>query len=653
MTRLTILAGLDSFRGYGLHAIEIARGLIRRGIYPSIRTIKMNDGVFGAGIPSDVRQLVVTGPQPELWELLLAPPHHVPTPGKKTLYFTMWESTVLPGRSVDLLNLSEAVIVPSKWCAENFQRSGVRKPIYVVPLGIDPSVFNPSLFHRSGPTVFACAGRTAHGRERKGLDGAIRAFIAAFPYDKDVRLRVKCHEDCTLPESNDSRIEVVRGHLPAHEVARFLSSSHCFVSAACAEGWGLWQQQAMAMGRPIIAAIYGGLQEFAGNENSYPMKYRIGDSSEHFGGQWAIPDLGDMIEQMRHVHRNREECEAVGKLAAQSAGAFTWNRANDELVSVLGQVGFTKPVRRVYFRPSLSHEGNEMRSAPSVITQARARGWEVDEFNFLLREDEAVFNPSLAGDTWFFRRSKTTGGNRDGSIIFTSTGKHIKLPGFEGDWFEDPRALVDGDGFVLSYTRVSKGCFPTQEIAFLDKDFNVKDVWHPNIGGNGTSPSTATKAEKNWAWFKHEGEWHMIHWIEPFEVRRVTSGLSDWKYWNPAYNPKWRFGVKHGGAHPTQIGNEYFGFCHSLLPWYSKNRSRYFISAYAFEAQPPFRMTRLAREPLLRSEDDWRTNPCSCCIAGGAVFKDDVWTLAVGARDEQALSIKIPHGDVLATMDNV
>lgn len=683
MQRITLLAGLDAFRGYGLHLIEIVRALERRGIKPSIRAIQNNDGAMGSTVPTDVRKHLVTGVQPEPWEILLAPPVHAPTPGKKTCYLTMWESDELPVDYVNYVNAAEIVVVPSRFCAETFHRSGVKRPIYIVPLGVNTDVFKYRRMDMSGPTKFFAAGRTAHGRERKGLDAVIWSFLAAFPYDDGVRLLVKCHQDCQLPFISDPRVTLWREHQTDNVLAHTLGEATCFVSGATGEGWGLWQHQAMAVGRPVIAAVYGGLREFMGLGNCYPVDYLERPTNEGWCGKWACPDLGSMVEQMRWVHGNRQDAADVGRRAWQTVMDLTWERHCDELFYILGLQGALTQTEGVFFLPSLIQGDHNPRTAPSIPEQCRARGWKCEVMQVEKDPGKAVFNPTVAkdedtGEVWIARHSDTTDGNRWNSklvhlfpqVMYTEKAlaltppaekggpiqflyEDIDIPISDGENIEDPRALFAGEQFAVSFTRCVGGKPPTQEIAFIDINWKITEVWHPRIGHNGTDVTNATYPEKNWVWFNHEGDWHVIYWLEPMQVYRVESGKPVGRWETNKFNPQWAHGIRHGGGSPTRIGDEYFGFCHSLMPWFSRNRSRYFISAYAFEAKPPFAMTRMARVPLLASEDIWRDNPCSCVICGGAILRNGVWTLAIGAKDEECIRVEIPHVDVLKTLDAV
>lgn len=649
---MTIVGELSSLSGFGQHLIRMFRYFQAHDVFVSVRPIKSIEK-SGSMIPMDIRANVVNARQPEDWELLIAHPVHVPTPGRKTIYFTMWESTQPPGNVVENLNQAEAVIVPCEWNRECFELHGVRKPIHLVPLGFDPSIFQYKAPLSTGVTVFSAAGRTANGRDRKGLDGTIRAFRAAFPYEENVRLRIKCHDDCKIPEIKDPRIEVIRAHLSEEDVAKFLAESHCFVSCATGEGWGLWQLQAMAVGRPVIAAVYGGLKEFMGDNNSFPVKYRETQSSEHWGGFWAQPDLESVIAQMRRVHADHEEAAEIGKVAERSVRRFTWDRSNGQLHEILDAYGAT---------PILKHSDYRHIKTTTVEQQCKWRDWRVETFEFERNSDEVIFNPSTADGNWFFRSSFVTEANRQKSRIFATKGQlkaaradrlWLDLVGFAGDEFEDPRAIVHEGEIAVSYTRLSARSYPSQEIAFLNPDLSIRDVWHPPIGHNGASPKQAAMPEKNWIWFNHEGEWYCIHWLEPMQVYRVVKGLPVEKFETNNVNRRWMHGHRHGGAHPTRIGDEFFGFCHSLMPWSGRDRSRYYICAYAFAAKPPFGMTRLTRVPFLESEDDVRTNPCSCVIIGGAEYRDGQWTLAAGVRDDTSLKIYIPHEHIIKGMDNV
>jgi len=52
--------------------------------------------------------------------------------------------------AVELLNYADKVVVPSSFCVEVFRSSGVKKPVYRVPHGVDPDWYStPNIWETS------------------------------------------------------------------------------------------------------------------------------------------------------------------------------------------------------------------------------------------------------------------------------------------------------------------------------------------------------------------------------------------------------------------------------------------------------------------------------------------------------------------------
>lgn len=350
MKRLTLVGPVNAFSGYGLHLIQIFEDLSRLvPCHVNIRSLNTHEP-FGARIPSHVKSHFVSCVQPEDWELLLHPPNFIPTPGKKTAYFTMWESSRLPPPGLNCLNRADVVIVPTEWQRDCFSANGVTKPIYVVPLGIKTDIFNwvspQDLYippnESSCKIVFGAAGRLAHGGVRKGVNETISDFLEAFPAGDDrVQLKVKVHPDCPVPQNTDPRIEIIRAHLSEHELRDWLASLTCFVSEARGEGWGLIQQQAMAVGRPVMCMKFAGLSAFVTEENSFCVPYDLKPAEKNYSGCgcWAVPRSGAFVSMMRHVANHPSEARIKGAIAAQDVSNLSWENSNIELASVLEEIG--------------------------------------------------------------------------------------------------------------------------------------------------------------------------------------------------------------------------------------------------------------------------------------------------------------------------
>jgi glycosyltransferase involved in cell wall biosynthesis len=338
---------INLYTGYGQHSAKIIEGLEQSGYDMYVRPLEVRQTVHDQSlkIPASVTQHFVNRTQQEPWEILLSPPKHVPTKGKKTLYFTMWESTRLSARSVSLLNYSEVVVVPNLWNAECFKESGVTRPIRMVPLGIDTTQFCCRPWPRSEKFIFGCAGRIAHGDKRKGLKDVIRAFSVAFPRsNKDVALWVKGFKDCPIPGSDDPRINLFEKYFTTAEYVQWLGKIHCFVSGARAEGWGWHQQEAMAVGRPLIASRYGGLCEFFNECAGICVPYKEVPAEEVWDGLglWAQPSFDDMVDAMRWMFNNPRKAEAYGRIASRMACRFSNEHATKRLVDVMREFHIVK-----------------------------------------------------------------------------------------------------------------------------------------------------------------------------------------------------------------------------------------------------------------------------------------------------------------------
>ncbi len=338
MSRLTIQAAVNTFTGYGQLFCEVFAGLEKLGVFCSVRSIEMSEP-FGAVVPVEIKSRVVQCPQPEPWELIIRNPNHLPTPGKKTVYFTMYESTILPKDWVSILNQATIVVVPCQWNARHFAESGVTVPIHVIPLGVSPEIFNYMPAHEDGVFRVGVAGRVAHGPVRKGIQSAIDVFMKAFHSVDNVELLVKVHPDCEVKKTDDRRVKIIREHMQWHQVRKWFSSIDVFLSMARAEGFGLWQLQAMACGRPVIAAAYGGLADFLTEQSSYLLPF-VEQSIPELGlGKWAEIDEQAAIRALLRAYSDFEEQREKGRLSAMAASRLTWDHTVRKLHHLLMEVG--------------------------------------------------------------------------------------------------------------------------------------------------------------------------------------------------------------------------------------------------------------------------------------------------------------------------
>ena len=331
----------NGFTGYGRIIQEIILGLLQRDYKVKFRAFAVSEE-FETPVDSKVRKCIVSGPQSEPLELVVYPPRfNLEFPQlceKKQVLFTMWEADRLPRKYVDCCNKHVALIVPTKWNREIFIKSGVKVPIYVVPLGIDTNVFKPNLRRFPEECVFITAGRVAHGYHRKGINYAMEVFRKAFPEEADAKLRVKCFPDCDLKPNFDSRISIVRASISQESMVEFYQDSVAYLDTTTAEGFGLHQVEANACGQIVIGCPFSGKPIFNNNDNlavKYSMQ-KVTDKETYLAtGRWAKLDEEDLIAKMRYVYENREKTWLEGQLVREYALAFSLDNMITGLVDVL------------------------------------------------------------------------------------------------------------------------------------------------------------------------------------------------------------------------------------------------------------------------------------------------------------------------------
>lgn len=657
--RLTLTGDVNPVNGYGHHLMRLFHGLRSVGVFVSIRALKAWEA-FGATIPVEVRAHIVNTRQPEEWELLLAQPYNSPTPERRTLFYTMWESTELPGDFVKHINLADGVIVPSAWNKRVFEDNGVVRPIFVVPLGIDPEIFRPSPMNESGPCIFATAGRILHGGSRKGVNEVIGVFQAAFPTETDVELRVKVQPDDPVMDTDDPRIKIEKAHWSDQEIAGWLQECTAFVSGAAGEGWGFWQHQASGCARPVIAAIYGGLREFMSPESSYPVAYTE-ENASGFPGKWAAPDWVAMMSQMRRVYMDRAEAAEKGKLAAQRAHRYTWQYSLDRLIAVLNATGaITTPGEHVLHAPTPCRTQFPPPYRPPVLAQVRDHGWEGGYIAFP-PGDRLHFNPGLVDyhgkRLLFARQAIFSNGHRvDNRVVCYELDRwrahhpkvifpHPKMPDRE---YEDPRCFVDSHGRVqMSFTSLV-GDYAQQYFASLDHNMEPESIWRIPYGRN-----SGAGHEKSWLWFRDEGL-RFIYEVVPHTVVAVDNGVAKDQWITYPQNLKWQHGRPRGGTPPVLVDDVWYSFFHSCVPWKQK-RLQYYMGAYAFENKPPYRITAMSRTPLLAGtpNDPSMGEAHSVIYPTGAIMENGKWLIVAGENDEGCIWMEIPHDTILRSMQSV
>ena len=254
---------------------------------------------------------------------------------------------------------TDALCVASQWAKDVVEEQGIGVETFVVPLGVDRTIFNEELKvmrNEVDYTVFVNVGKW---EVRKGHDSLLHAFNRAFnPADKVIlrmmptlpfpgmeRHNASWHQlYMTSKMGAHGKIDIRPRAETQQEVAKLFSSSDCGVFPARAEGWNLDLLEALSCGLPCIATNYSAHTEFIDDDNCRLIQideYELADDHVwfHGDGEWAKlgKDQEDcLVEHLREVHRLKQ----TGALPRNDAGIatakqFSWKNTADHLMRAI------------------------------------------------------------------------------------------------------------------------------------------------------------------------------------------------------------------------------------------------------------------------------------------------------------------------------
>ncbi len=197
---------------------------------------------------------------------------------------------------------------------------------------------------------------------------------------------------------------------------------------------------------------------------------------------------------------------------------------------------------------------------------------------------------------------------------------------------EDPRLFVFGGRLHVSFVGVqgenwqNNGIVTNQLYARLTDDLQVERVLYPDY-------ASRQSWEKNWSFFECDGGLYAVYAVNPHRVLRIDGDETEVATTPDSPRLPWGGGEARGGAPPVRVGDEFVHWFHGSVGQH-EGRS-YNVGVCAFEARPPFRVTRMTPEPLLWS--DATTKPpdqyCPVLFPAGAVLEGGKWKVSCGIHD--------------------
>lgn len=335
--------------------------------------------------------------------------------------------------------------------------------------------------------------------------------------------------------------------------------------------------------------------------------------------------------------------------------------------------------------PSLEQDVEIGDDVPDIRKQAASKGWACDFFDFGKSEQLGVefLNPGLVcrpDGLWLLvRRSEITPGMWYGrnSIWACKLENGLKplggpvlqfLESKNEEQFEDPRGVFwNGQTWIgcVNFTWFDTGHWTgAHQMIGVFKDNGGTDIteetWtpiarrDPPVGTNSDKAGdTQGKHNKNLLWWFREDRLHCLYKSDPWMVVEFGSKWTE-QIEHVGEGVKWKYGLVRGGTPPVLVGDKYFTFFHSSLPWRGRYR-RYFMGALAFESKPPFQPILWTQEPLLigSQNDPWTQRKPLVVFPCGALMEDGKWTVTLGVNDLRSAWIQIPHDELLKSLNPI
>lgn len=310
-----------------------------------LRPLFARGAAFPAVAPGGVWFLHVNAPEaiqamgridPSLWR------------GRYRIGYWAYELPRAPAEWVRVARAFHEIWAPSRFVVDALRAAGVTTPVRLMPhpvtLGEPPAPADRAAFGIPDDAFAVLAmGDLNSSATRKNLEGAITAYVNAFPEAGRGRLLIKVREAGAYPvfleqarRLGGERQDVVflTEDLSAQDLRRLIASSNVVLSPHRAEGFGLSLAEAFLAGVPALATGWSGNLDFMTGVPELLIGHALTPVRDPYGvyrapGQlWAEPDIADAADRLRRLAEApglRAELARRGAAAVEALAA-AWSR---------------------------------------------------------------------------------------------------------------------------------------------------------------------------------------------------------------------------------------------------------------------------------------------------------------------------------------
>lgn len=259
------------------------------------------------------------------------------------------------------LKQQDALFVCSSWAKQVIKDNGIDVPTFVVPLGVDRTIFNEDvkpLLSKNKTLRLLSIGKFEF---RKGHPELIECFNKAFTKSDDVELLLFWNNPFISPDDFDkiktkvldtplgNKIRFLPFVNHPSELSQVIASCDCLVNPHRAEGWSIPLVDSLSMGLHVIASNYSAPTEYLTSKNALliePTTLEVASDGVWFKsgiGSWMTfgePQKEQLISHMRFVHKQKiAGTLGVNMPGIMTAKRFSWNNTVAHLIDSLHQLG--------------------------------------------------------------------------------------------------------------------------------------------------------------------------------------------------------------------------------------------------------------------------------------------------------------------------
>ena len=352
MDDLTIITNVLLADGIGRQGIGLAQTLMND---LSINSILFQPSNF-AGLDENVQRVLRTPVKPSkvsFWTYILgldevARTTHAMLQSPIKIAYSMFESSAIPQLWVDILNkYYDIVVVPDQWLVDVYKSSGVKIPIFVLPLGI--IIDDDYLKYEHKKNKVFTFGMTGSLLNRKNHIKLMRAFLQNFKGNQDVRLKIHgrfgAYKDHITSEYRKLRapknIDIITGIYPQEEYKKFMLGLDCYVFISKGEGFSITPREMIACGKPCILTNNTAHKTICQSGLVYPVKAEIKENANYevFGnkniGYYYDCKEDDVAKAMLDVYKNYNKHLEKVKQGRDWVRQYTWDNLKNKYLSLI------------------------------------------------------------------------------------------------------------------------------------------------------------------------------------------------------------------------------------------------------------------------------------------------------------------------------